>query len=84
MAPAVEMRTERAVNGGRESRHRRDADGRNCEKAMFYKGFHAFPVNYQEMQTVGFPALCEGGTAMLFGREPMFSQGFPTIPEGSQ
>ena len=35
VAPAVEMRTERAVSGGRESRHRRDAVDRNCEILCF-------------------------------------------------
>ena len=38
--PAVETRTERAVSGGRESRHRRDAVDKNNGNAWFYNVFH--------------------------------------------
>ena len=38
--PAVEMRTERAVSGGRESRHREDAVDKNQGNALFYNVFH--------------------------------------------
>ena len=36
VAPAVEIRTERAVSGGRESRHRRDAVDKNGKMLCFY------------------------------------------------
>ena len=45
VAPAVEIRTERAVSGGRESRHRRDAVDKNQGNALFYNVFNGFKLN---------------------------------------
>ena len=47
---------------------------------MFYKGFEAFWINYQEMQTVGMPALRGAGAARLGTWETIVSTGFPTFP----
>ena len=42
VVPAVEMRTERAVSGGRESRYRRDAVDKNQGNALFLQHFQWF------------------------------------------
>ena len=42
VAPAVEVRTERAVSGGHESRHRRDAVDKNQGNAWFYNVYIYF------------------------------------------
>ena len=46
------MRTDPAVNGDPESRHRPDADDGNGGNALFYNVFERFPVNYQKMHTM--------------------------------
>ena len=51
--PAVEMRMERAVSGGRDSRHRRDAVDRICGNALFYNVLQGFSVNSRKVRSIG-------------------------------
>ena len=76
MAPAVQMRTERAGSMRIGTRASRTAVDRICGNALFYNVLQGFSVNYQKMRSIGIWALCGGGTAARGAREPMFFHWF--------
>ena len=76
VAPAVQMRTERAGSMHIGTRASRTAVDRICGNALFRKVLQGFSVNYQKMRSIGIWAPCGGRTAAGGTREPMVSHWF--------